>query len=138
MVSPGDREQVRIGDLPVALQRRDLGVGERDVVVQEAMGLVLTQRGRTARACSTLIGFGSTFGFEDTRTNPLSVTGHVAQPFAAELANHARTAAWWTCASQASATSALTSSNATSVLVERALHHLGRDRRAAGGQSDHG
>src|SRR5919109_1062170 len=88
---------------------------------------------KTARAASTPIGLESTFGFDETRTKPLSVIGHVAHPLALLAANHDRVAAWWTCESHASATSALTSSSATrSILVERAPHHLGSDRRRPG------
>jgi len=39
------------------------------------------------------MGLGSALGLEETRANPLSVIGHVAQPSAALAANHARIAA---------------------------------------------
>jgi hypothetical protein len=59
------------------------------------------------------IATGSTWGLDDTRTKPLSVSGQVAHPLELFSANHARILAWCTCESHASATSALTSSNAT-------------------------
>jgi hypothetical protein len=39
------------------------------------------------------MGLGSTFGFEETRTKPLSVIGHVAHPAALCWVNQARIAA---------------------------------------------
>ena len=68
---------------------------------------------RTRCASATPIGLGRTFGLVDTRTNPLSVTGHVAQPCDALSANHWRMRTWWMWESHARATNALTSSSAT-------------------------
>jgi hypothetical protein len=51
----------------------------------------------------------TTDGFRHIRTNPNSVTGHVAQPSSATLSNHCAAVAWCTCDGQAMATSTLTS-----------------------------
>src|SRR5688500_19483204 len=82
----------------------------------------------------------STFGFDDTRTKPLSVIGHVSQPSARRSANQALAAAWWMCESHASATRAFTSSSAIGhlILVERAPDHLRRYCRRARRDADHG
>jgi hypothetical protein len=84
------------------------------------------------------IALGSTIGLDETRTKPLSVIGHVAHPAEPFAVNHARIAAWCTCESQASATSALTSSSASgsSILVECSPHHLWRDWRRTGRHTD--
>jgi hypothetical protein len=47
----------------------------------------------TPRAASAPIGLGRTFGLDETRTNPLSVIGHVAHPADAFAANHRRISA---------------------------------------------
>ncbi len=117
----GERQQVRIGHLAVTGHPRHVVVADRHVIRQEAVPPADRSAASTASAASTPIGLGSTFGFDDTRTKPLSVIGQVAHPLALLAANHVRIVAWCTCESQASATSALTSSSATnggSILVE--------------------
>lgn len=89
----GERQQVGVGHLAVAGQPRHVGVADRHVVDQEAVTVRGAQSDRTARAGSTPMGLGTTFGLDDTRTNPLSVIGHVAQPPALLAANHVRIAA---------------------------------------------
>jgi hypothetical protein len=92
-MATGQGQQVRVGDLPVSRERRDVGVGDRDVVHEEPVTGDLGSDPITARAASTPIGAGNTLGFADTRTNPLSVTGRVAQPSRALGPNQPRMAA---------------------------------------------
>ena len=109
----GQRHQVGVSNLSVTYERRKVGVGNRDVIGEEAVAGESTSDMRTLRAVSTPIGLGRTFGLDETRTKPLSVTGQVAQPRSPCATNHARIWAWWTWESHASATRALTSSRPT-------------------------
>lgn len=96
-----------------------------------------TERSHHADSIHDRVGLGSTLGFDDTRTKPLSVSGQVAHPAALWSENHWRMRAWWMCESQTSATNAFTSSSTTpSVLVEGAPHHLRRDHGRALGHAD--